>query len=105
LRAELEGEGARVEGASCGLGRDYAATELKDPRRLFSGSVRARGGSRPLVPVWTPEPVPKGKLLEIAALARSITVDAPVDEGQVIVADACGTGIPLVASAFLPRGH
>lgn len=94
-----------IEGNRCPLGREYVEQEIKDPRRVVPTSVRVRGGVRPLVPVWTPEPMPKDLIMELARETRSITVDAPVHVGDVIVDDWRGTGVRLVASGEVLRAE
>lgn len=91
-----------LTGNRCKLGIEYVEQEIRDPRRVLPTSVRVRGGTRPLVPVWTPEPMPKALLLELAAETRTIDVDAPVHVGDVIVDNWRGLGVRLVASAEVP---
>ncbi len=100
VRFNLDPEG-RIQdltGNFCRLGETYVQSELTDPRRTLTTLVRVRHGVSPLVPVWTEEPVPKDRVLELADLLRSITLDAPVKIGQVVLADPLGVGIPVVAS-------
>ncbi len=94
-----------MNGNRCKLGVEYVEQEIKDPRRVLPTSVRVRGGIRPLVPVWTPEPMPKGRLLDLAKHTRTIEVEAPVHVGDVIVDDWEGLGVRLVASGEVPRAE
>ncbi|MCG8477647.1 MAG: DUF1667 domain-containing protein [Spirochaetales bacterium] len=92
-----------ITGNKCKLGREYVEQEINDPRRVLPTSVRVRGGTRPLVSVWTPEPMPKGLLIDLAKESRSIEVEAPVHVGDVILDDWRGLGVRLVASAEVPK--
>lgn len=94
-----------ISGNKCKLGREYVEQEIRDPRRVLPTSVKVRGGVRPMVPVWTPEPIPKGLLLELAAASRRIEVDAPVHVGDVVLDDWRGLGIQLVASGEVARSE
>ncbi len=99
MTVSMDGEKpVAFEGNSCKLGVAYATEEVTDPRRVLPTTVRVRGGVRPLVPVWTPEPVPKGLLRDLARETRRITVEAPVTVGDVVLRDWHGLGIDLVAS-------
>jgi len=100
VTAHVDGDGAvtEVTGNSCKLGIQYATQEVRDPRRILPTTVRVRGGNHPLVAVWTPDPIPRGMLLELARATREIVVDAPVEDGQVILKDWMQLGIDLVAS-------
>jgi CxxC motif-containing protein len=98
-----EDEILEINGNKCKLGIKYVEQEIKDPRRVLPTSVRVRNGIRSLVPVWTPEPMPKNLLLQLAAETRSIEIEAPVHVGDVILEDWRGLGIRLVASGDVPR--
>lgn len=93
----------KLTGNRCKLGREYVEQEIRDPRRVLPTTVRVRGGSRPLVPVWTPDPIPKHLLLELAKASRNVKVDAPVHIGDVVLDDWRGLGIQLVASGEVPK--
>lgn len=98
-----EDEILEISGNKCKLGVAYVEQEIKDPRRVLPTSVRVRNGARPIVPVWTPEPMPKNLLLELAAESRSIEVEAPVHVGDVVLEDWRGLGVRLVASGEVLR--
>lgn len=52
----------------------------------------------PVVPVRTQGEVPKEKVLEVARALHTAAVPAPVQAGQVVLADVCGTGVAVVAT-------
>ena len=87
-----------LSGNFCKLGETYVTNELTDPRRTLTTLVKVRNGVSPLVPVWTEEPVPKDRVMELADLLRNITLDAPVKIGQVVLEDPLGVGVSVVAS-------
>lgn len=91
-----------VSGHSCRRGIDYARAELSDTRRMVATTVRVRGGLHPLVPVHTAVPFPKGRIMELMARLREIELEAPIRAGQVVLADALGTGVDILASRSLP---
>ncbi|WP_438829680.1 DUF1667 domain-containing protein [Alkalispirochaeta alkalica] len=92
-----------MSGNKCKLGVDYVKQEIQDPRRVLPTSLKVKNGNRPMVPVWTPEPMPKGLLLELAKDTRKIEVEAPVHVGDVLIEDWRGKGIRLVASGEVTR--
>jgi CxxC motif-containing protein len=94
-----------IKGNKCKLGREYVEQEIRDPRRVLPTSVKVNNGTRPLVSAWTPEPMPKGMLLDLASDTRKIAVEAPVHVGDVIIEDWRGTGVRLVASAEVARAE
>ena len=98
-----EGKFAGVTGNSCPRGARYAETEVTDPRRMLTTTVRIRGGLLPLLPVVSADVLPKGKVTDCAAYLRNVIVEAPVKAGDVIVPDILGLGVDIVASRDMAR--
>ena len=86
----------------CKRGEDYAICELQDPRRMVASTVRVKGGLHPLVPVYTRKAFPKPLIPQLAKLLRQVEVPAPVEINQVVLENALGTGIDIVASRDMP---
>ena len=104
LRASVEnGAVVSVEGNQCRRGVAYAKTEAVHPVRTVTSTVRAVGGTRPVVAVKTAGDVPKESIFEVMAAIRALTVTAPVRIGDVLLENVAGTGADLVASANLNK--
>ncbi len=86
----------------CKRGEDYAICELQDPRRMVASTVRVSDGLHPLVPVYTRKAFPKPLIPQLAKLLRQVEVPAPVEINQVVLENALGTGIDIVASRDMP---
>jgi len=71
--------------------------------RMVTTSVRVRNGLWARLPVKTREPVPKDKVLPLARALHAIEVEAPVRRGDVIMANALGTGVDVIATRDMPR--
>lgn len=99
-RMTVEGDNGQytVTGNTCPRGKAYAIAEMTAPVRMVTSSVEVKGGVYKTVSVKTKEPIPKGSIFEALALLDGITMQAPVAEGEVVVADILGTGIPFVAT-------
>jgi CxxC motif-containing protein len=91
-----------IIGAGCRRGKDYAICELQDPRRMVASTVRVTGGLHPLVPVYTKEGFPKALIPQLARELRQVEVPAPVKIHQVVLPNALGTGIDIIASRDMP---
>ena len=76
---------AEVSGNTCGRGAEYAKREATAP-----------------VSVKTASPVPKARVADVLAACLSAHLAAPVAAGDVVVADACGTGVDVVATKSVP---
>lgn len=87
----------------CKRGHEYVKRELVDPRRMVATTVRAPGAIHPLLPVATSAPFPKPKIMALMDALRRLEVRPPIQAGQVVLADALGTGIDILASRDLPE--
>lgn len=87
----------------CKRGKEYAISELQDPRRMVASTVRVQGGLHPLLPVYTRSAFPKPLIPQLAQELRQIELTAPVVLHQVVLEDALGTGIDIVASRDMPE--
>lgn len=90
-----------VTGNGCPRGAEYGKLEVTTPTRVLTSTVRCVGGTHPRCPVRTDRPIPKGMLREAVRALDDITLQAPVQMGQLVVADFCGTGAGLVATRDL----
>ena len=98
LSAVTEEDKISVTGNSCPRGKTYAVTELTDPRRIVTSTVRVRNFDTPVVPVKTKEGVPKDKMKECVRELAAIELLTPVHAGDVVKENIAGTGIAVVAT-------
>jgi CxxC motif-containing protein len=97
-----DGQVVAVEGQSCKRGLAYAHDEITAPRRVVTTTVRVEAGRHPLLPVYTDHPFPKGQIFALLEVLRRVAVRAPMQAGQVILANALDTGINILASRDMP---
>ncbi len=98
IKVEMkDGEIISVTGNTCPRGDAYARKELTHPTRIVTTSVKVNGGG--VVSCKTKEDIPKDKIFDIVRELKSVTVDAPVHIGDVILSDAAGTGVDIVATS------
>lgn len=100
IKVELSesGEVVSVTGNTCKRGEQYAVSECTHPVRVLTTTVKVNGGSLPVVPVKTSEPIPKEKMFECMEVINREVVDAPVKMGDVIICNICDTGADIVAT-------
>ena len=101
LEARRENGEILVTNEGCKRGREYAVSEITDPRRMVATTVRVEKGSHPLLPVYTASPFPKDRITELLNTLRQVKIKSPVSVNQVVLADALGTGIDIIASRDL----
>lgn len=98
LTVTVDGENVTVTGNTCPRGAEYGKLEVTAPVRTVTSSVRVTGGELPLVSVKTKTDIPKGKIFDVMADIRKAQVPAPVRIGDVLVENAGGTGVDIVAT-------
>jgi CxxC motif-containing protein len=104
-RLEVEGEDGtdvEVRGFSCKRGKEYAASEHTDPRRLVSTTVRVVNGIWARVPVKTSTAIAKHRVGDVCRALRTVRVVAPVAAGDLIVANILDSGADIVATRDMP---
>ena len=87
-----------VTGNTCPRGDAYARKEVTNPTRIVTSTVRVNGGSLPMGSCKTKEDIPKGKIFEVTEALKSITLEAPVHIGDVVLSNVAGTGVDVIAT-------
>lgn len=85
-----------VTGNSCPRGKQYAISELTNPVRTITSSVRVTNREDLLVSVKTSGPIPKGKIFEVMAEINKIGVTAPTRIGTVVKENILGLGVDII---------
>lgn len=87
----------RVTGNGCEKGIEYGKIELVNPTRVITSTVAIAGAAHPRCPVKLNRPIPKALVLEAVKTLDGLLLTAPVQCGQVVVQNVCGTGADFVA--------
>lgn len=104
LVVEMEsGAVVRVRGNTCPRGDAYARKEVTHPTRVVTSTVRVRGGTLAMVSCKTRTDVPKDKIFDVMRALKEVEVDAPVQIGEVLLADAAQTGVEVVATKTVEK--
>lgn len=99
IEVEIEnGEVVAVTGNTCKRGDTYARSEITNPVRSLTSSVKVENGLHPVVPVKSSGPVPKDKMFDCMKEINSVTVKAPVKIGDVVIENILGLGVDIVAT-------
>jgi CxxC motif-containing protein len=98
LKAVIEnGEVISVTGNTCPRGAEYAKTELINPQRVITTTVRTKEGS--IVSVKTDKAVDKSKMFECMSIINKLhpSVDE-CDVGSIICENIMGSGANIVVT-------
>lgn len=90
-----------VTGNSCPRGEAYGKNEIQNPTRVLTSTVKLTGGLYRRCPVKTNVAVPKGRLFDIMQALNAVEIHSPVQVGQVIIENVCGTGADIIATKTL----
>ena len=92
-----------VTGNKCKRGETFAETELTNPTRSVTTSVRSLVAGYPVVSVRTDGEIPKSKIFELMALCNNILIDKPLPIGSVLADDLFGTGVKLITTTDMEK--
>ena len=92
------GEVSEITGNTCKKGEEYARKEVTNPSRVVTSIVKINNGDVNMVSVKTAEDIPKGKIFDCMEALKKVTVTAPVQIGEVIIKNVCGTGVDVIAT-------
>lgn len=92
------GEVSKITGNTCKKGEEYAREEVTNPSRVVTSIVKINNGDVNMVSVKTAEDIPKGKIFDCMEALKKVTVTAPVQIGEVIIKNVCGTGVDVIAT-------
>ena len=104
LSVTLEnGEVTSVIGNTCPRGDAYARKEVTNPTRIVTSTVRVEGGVYAMVSCKTEADIPKDKIFAITEELKAVCVKAPVAIGDVLLENAAGTGVNVIATKDIAR--
>ena len=101
LTADIEdGKVIAVSGNFCKRGETYAISEVTAPVRMVTTTIRTIEGVS--VPVKTAEPIPKDMIFACMEAIKAVELHLPVKMGDVVLENAAGTGVSIIAGRTLP---
>lgn len=93
MTADIQAERITVTGHSCSRGEKHAVAEILHPVRSLTSIVRVSNRRDTMVSVKSEAPVPKEEMFAIMERIHATTVEAPIQIGDVILDNICGTKI------------
>ncbi len=97
------GQIKEIIGFTCQRGIDYAREEVTAPKRTLTTTVRVQEGSLPLLPVISKTALPKEKIIACARCLATVTVPAPIKEGDVVYHNILNLGVDIVATRNIEK--
>lgn len=92
------GKATEIIGFACQRGLNYACEEVTAPKRTLTTTIRITNGVLPLLPVISKTTLPKDKVIACARCLSTITVNAPIHEGDVVYSNILNLGVNIIAT-------
>ena len=87
-----------ISGFTCQRGINYAREEVTAPRRTLTTTIRITSGELFLLPVISKTTLPKDKVIACARCLSTVTVTAPVHEGDIVYRNILNLGVDIIAT-------
>lgn len=95
---KVDTEKNEVTGNTCKRGKTYGISEVTNPVRVVTTTVKVASGELPVVPVKTTDAVPKELNFKVMEILNSIEMKAPINIGDVVVENILETGVNVIAT-------
>lgn len=96
-------EKQNVKGNGCNRGKNYAISEVTNPVRTITTTIKVINGKIISLPVRTSIPIPKNMIFPVMEYLNKIVVSAPIKIGDVIVKDILGTKSNIIATRNIEK--
>ena len=97
IKVEIEdGKIINVEGNTCKRGYDYAISEVTNPVRTVTSTIKLENGE--MISVKTDKPIPKELIFKCMEEINKKIIKPPIKVGQVLIENILGTGSNIVAT-------
>ena len=95
VKTDQDGNISQVTGFTCERGKKYAVSEISDPRRILTSTVRC---GENMLSVKSNAPIRKDKLIECMKIISENKTTPPVKIGDVVIKDIDGEGTDIIAT-------
>lgn len=97
---EINGE-ITVIGNTCKRGKDFAVSELTEPKRTICSTVKTSFEGIPVVPVRVSEEIPKDRIFDVMKEINSATVTQRLDRGDAVIKNVLGLGADVIITSSI----
>ena len=87
-----------VTGNFCPRGKNYAISEITNPTRIVTSTMKVLNSDEVRVPVKASKPIKKGVMFEIMDKINSKLVYAPIKIGDVLIENVDGDNTDIIAT-------
>lgn len=99
LSIEKDKNGYKVDGNLCPKGREFALSEIINPKRTICSTVRTTCTAIRRLPVRTNGEIPKSYMMPVMDEINKVVIKNPVHTNDIIIKNVLGTGIDIIATS------
>lgn len=92
-----------IKGNTCKRGENYARSEMTNPVRMLTSTVKLSHGLYKRLPVITSDNIPKDKIFDVMNEINKVSVCAPIKVGAIIISNVCNLGVDIIASRSVEK--
>lgn len=96
--SEKDGE-YEVSGNSCKRGRDFAVSEMTDPKRTVCSTVRTVFEDIPVLPVRVSCDIPKDRIPDVMREIKKVRLTERKGRGEAIIEDVLSLGADVISES------
>ena len=82
-----------VSGNACKKGEEYGILECTNPLRTVTSIIKVQNRPDTMVSVKTSTPVKKADIFKALKEIKSVSLEAPIKIGDILIKDVCGADI------------
>lgn len=91
-------DGYDIQGNKCARGYSYGITEMKNPTRIITSTIKIKNLENVMLPVKTTNGIPKEKMFELMKIINTMEIELPINQNDVIINNLFETDVNLVAT-------
>lgn len=92
-----------VSGNNCKRGEEYAISELKNPVRILTTTIKIDSLDHHRLPVISSSSLPKDKIMDVIKELKKYEVKAPIKMNDIIVSNILDLGVDIIASRSIEK--
>lgn len=101
---EIDDVTQKVTGNKCPRGVPFAISELTNPRRSITSTVRTILPEYPVIPVRTDGEIAKEKISDLMFLLKSVVIKEYLPIGTIIIHNVFESNINVITTANMQKG-
>lgn len=105
LHVEEDNGEFTVTGNSCDNGKEFAISEMTEPKRTICSTVRTVFADVPVLPVRVSADIPKDRIFDVMREINSATLDKRIACGDAVIENVLGLGVDVISTSNVLTEH